>query len=154
MATTSLPVVRVGNESGEIQPGQVLDGSTKSFDIVNRQAGAVTLLNITADTLIDASFWWWRISHLPFGRQAYFEIIGAGSVAGLGITASLYTAAGVLIAGSSVTATSTAANATTLSEVGPIAMPSTDTLLQVKFRNSTGTLLGTGSLFIARLNIR
>jgi len=72
-------------------------------------------------------------------------------VAGLGVTASLYTAAGVLVAGSTVTTTGLAP---TLNESAAITMPSTDTLLQVKFRNSSGALLGTGSLFIARLNIR
>jgi len=140
-----------GDDPRQLGAGEVLAGSSKSFDIVNRQAGAVTLLNITTDTLVAASDWNWRVSHLAPGTAAYFEIIGSGSVAGLGVTASLYTAAGVLLAGSSVTA---AGLTPTLAEVGPITMPTVDTVLQVKFKNSTGAILGTGSLYIARLNIR
>lgn len=153
MANELLPTVMPPDGADPRRPiaGEAIQGGSKSFDIVNRQSGAVTLLSITADTLIAASDWWWRPTHLPFGRQAYFEISGMGSVAGLGVTASLYTAAGVLVAGSTVT---TIGLAPTLNESAAITMPSTDTLLQVKFRNSSGALLGTGSLFIARLNIR
>ena len=155
-ALSGLPTPAVGTSDSQAAPtefvGKAIAASgAKSIDLVNRQANAATLLNITMETLVMGSDYIWRSALLPPGCKLYLEISGFGSVAGLGVTAGVYLMDGTLVPGSTVTVISTTA---TLAESVAFTPPADGTRIQVKFKNSSGALLGTGSLLLARLNIR
>ncbi len=154
-SVSGLPALPVSTSDSQAAPtefvGRVIAASgAKSIDLVNRQANAATLLNITMETLISGSDYIWRAALLPPGCKLYLEIIGFGSVAGLGVTAGVYLMDGSLVPGSLVTVISTTA---TLAESTAFAAPADGARIQVKFKNSSA-LVGTGSLVLARLNIR
>lgn len=138
-----------GDDPRQLAAGEVLDGSTNDIVLVARQAG-VTLSLISTDAVVDGSNYLWEKILLPFGRSVYFEAVAAGVNLGaaVGVTVSLYTTAGVLLAGSALTITSL----TPLRARSAALALADNTEYVVRYK--TSGLLGSAFLYSARLLIR
>lgn len=144
------PLIRQNGITQEVPLNVALDGTCNDILLLSRQAGG-SLLTVSSDTLIDGSVYLWEKDILPSGRKVYFEVVASGFNLGaaVGFTIGLYTAAGVLVAGSQVTVTSLTAKRVRSAAALTLA---DNTEYVIKYQ--TGGLVGSFYVHSARLIIR
>lgn len=141
---TVYPLVRKNGRNQELQPGDALLSQPLWLDIVGYQSAVVT--TVLADFTVPGSDFVWNEAYAA-GRKVYLEISGGAAVVG-GMTAQLYTLAGVAVAG--IATVTGAANANTRGRSQALTLVH-GTAYQLHIRPSPAGL--TAQLRLARLII-
>jgi hypothetical protein len=141
---TSYPLVRKFGRNQELQPGDMLLSQPTWLDIVGYQSAVVTTL--LTDFTVPGSDFVWNEAYAA-GRKVYLEILGGATVIG-GMSAQLYTLAGVAITGTATV--SGAANANTRGRSTALTLVH-GTTYQLHMRPTPGGI--TAQLRLARLII-